>query len=126
MLDFLSAPLAPVCPQNIFKELPNFQQREIEETYEEIYELYKAGQLFSEDDYEQFRDMMVSSPIKAMCLHIAHDCNLRCKYCFASTGDFGAGRRLMPLEVGKKAIDFLIANSGERHNLELDFLAANH
>lgn len=121
MLDFLSAPLAPVCPQNIFKELPNFQQREIEETYEEIYELYKAGQLFSEDDYEQFRDMMVSSPIKAMCLHIAHDCNLRCKYCFASTGDFGAGRRLMPLEVGKKAIDFLIANSGERHNLELDF-----
>ena len=121
MLDFLSAPLTPVCPQNIFKELPNFQQREIEETYEEIYELYKAGQLFSEDDYEQFRDMMVSSPIKAMCLHIAHDCNLRCKYCFASTGDFGAGRRLMPLEVGKKAIDFLIANSGERHNLELDF-----
>ena len=121
MLDFLSAPLASVCPQNIFKELPNFQQREIEETYEEIYELYKAGQLFSEDDYEQFRDMMVSSPIKAMCLHIAHDCNLRCKYCFASTGDFGAGRRLMPLEVGKKAIDFLIANSGERHNLELDF-----
>ena len=80
MLDFLSAPLTPVCPQNIFKELPNFQQREIEETYEEIYELYKAGQLFSEDDYEQFRDMMVSSPIKAMCLHIAHDCNLRCKY----------------------------------------------
>ena len=56
-----------------------------------------------------------------MCLHIAHDCNLRCEYCFASTGDFGHGRKLMDLETGKKAIDFLLENSGDRVNLELDF-----
>ena len=57
----------------------------------------------------------VASPIKAMCLHIAHDCNLRCKYCFASTGDFGQGRMLMDYyETGKRAIDFLIERSGDR------------
>ena len=56
-----------------------------------------------------------------MCLHIAHDCNLRCEYCFASTGDFGEGRKLMPLETGKQAIDFLLKHSANRKNLELDF-----
>ena len=56
-----------------------------------------------------------------MCLHIAHDCNLRCEYCFASTGDFGKGRKLMTFETGKKAIDFLLEKSGDRENLELDF-----
>lgn len=56
-----------------------------------------------------------------MCLNIAHDCNLRCEYCFAAKGDFGRGRMLMPLEVAKKAIDFLVEKSGTRHNLEVDF-----
>lgn len=65
--------------------------------------------------------MMTSAPIKAMCLHIAHDCNLRCGYCFAAQGDFGHGRKLMPVEIGKKAIDFLIEHSQGRHNLEVDF-----
>ena len=65
--------------------------------------------------------MMENSPIKAMCLNVAHDCNLRCEYCFAAKGDFGQGRMLMPFEVGKKAIDFLIENSENRHNLEIDF-----
>ena len=77
--------------------------------------------LFSPDDYEQFADKMVASPIKAMCLHIAHDCNLRCQYCFAATGDFGKGRKLMDFETGKAAIDFLLEHSKGRRNLELDF-----
>ena len=59
--------------------------------------------------------------VKALCLHIAHDCNLRCKYCFASTGDFGKGRKLMTFETGKKAIDFMLEKSLDRKNLELDF-----
>ena len=60
--------------------------------------------------------------VKSMCLHAAHDCNLRCKYCFAATGDFCMGeRKLLPYEVGKAAIDWLVAHSGKRVNLELDF-----
>lgn len=95
--------------------------KELQEIYGELYELYKAGQLFSADSYEPFANMMVEAPVKAMCLNIAHDCNLRCEYCFAAKGDFGRGRMLMPFEIGKKAIDFLIEKSGPRHNLELDF-----
>lgn len=64
---------------------------------------------------------MGPAPVKSMCLNIAHDCNLRCSYCFAAQGDFGHGRKLMPFEVGKAAIDFLIEHSANRHNLELDF-----
>ena len=59
--------------------------------------------------------------VKALCLHIAHDCNLACKYCFAGEGEYNGDRSLMSLEVGKKAIDFLVANSGNRVNLEVDF-----
>ena len=110
------------CPQEIVKELSaEYSEQDILEIYSELLSLQKAGQLFSEDDYERFTDMMKGAPIKSMCLHIAHDCNLRCKYCFASTGDFGKGRKLMPVETGKKAIDFLLTHSGNRHNLELDF-----
>ena len=110
------------CPENIVKELSEeYAESEILEVYSELLSLQKAGQLFSEDDYERFTDMMKGAAIKSMCLHISHDCNLRCKYCFASTGDFGKGRMLMPVETGKKAIDFLLTHSGNRHNLELDF-----
>ena len=59
--------------------------------------------------------------MKALCLHIAHDCNLGCKYCFAEEGEYHGRRALMSFEVGKKALDFLVANSGNRHNLEVDF-----
>lgn len=59
--------------------------------------------------------------VKALCLHIAHDCNLACRYCFAEEGEYHGRRALMSFEVGKKALDFLIANSGSRHNLEVDF-----
>lgn len=103
------------------KNLRQYSQKDIIEAYDEILYLYKNKQLFSEDTYQDFVSDQFKMPLKAMCLHIAHDCNLRCKYCFASTGDFGASRSLMSLEVGKKAIDFLIKKSENRKNLEVDF-----
>ncbi|MEG2596948.1 MAG: 4Fe-4S cluster-binding domain-containing protein, partial [Oscillospiraceae bacterium] len=122
LLDCITPPMTENCPPEILKTLSvEFSVGELEEAYAELYEMFSAGILFSEDDYSQFADRMVSSPIKAMCLHIAHDCNLRCKYCFASTGDFGHGRKLMDFETGKRAIDFLITHSEGRRNLELDF-----
>lgn len=109
-------------PAEMFSSLEGkYPKADLEDAYSDIYELYQKGQLFSKDDYEQFADRMVSAPIKAMCLNVAHDCNLRCKYCFASTGDFGGERKLMSVETGKKAIDFLLKYSGTRRNLEMDF-----
>ena len=121
LLDHIQAPMNPTLPQALAESLSQYSKEDLQNAYQELYGLYQAGQLFSPDDYEQYRDMMVSAPIKSMCLHIAHDCNLRCKYCFASTGDFGTGRKIMPLEIGKKAIDFLLVHSQGRHNLEVDF-----
>ncbi len=120
--DLLTPPLTEECPNEVVDKLSKeYSENDIRECYAELYELYEDGLLFSEDSYRQFANRMVSSPVKAMCLHIAHDCNLRCDYCFAATGDFGGGRKLMPVEVGKKAIDFLLTRSGTRRNLELDF-----
>lgn len=76
---------------------------EIPEIYGELLELHKAGQLYSRDDYAQFADRMVSSPLKAMCLHVSHDCNLRCRYCFAGQGSYGGANKIMSLEVAKAA-----------------------
>lgn len=122
MLDDITPPVAAQCPPELVsKYAGEYAETDILESYDEIHELYEAGQLFSPDEYQKFADKFTISPLKAMCLHIAHDCNLRCAYCFASTGDFGEGRKLMPLEVGKKAIDYLIEHSYGRHNLELDF-----
>ncbi|MEG2429433.1 MAG: 4Fe-4S cluster-binding domain-containing protein, partial [Oscillospiraceae bacterium] len=121
MVDLVNLPMPDKLPKEIVEKMSNYRFDEIEECYNEIYNLWKQDVLFSEDDYEQFANMMVSAPIKAMCLHVAHDCNLRCKYCFASTGDFGVGRKLLDEATGKKAIDFLLANSKDRHNIELDF-----
>ncbi|MDE5780045.1 MAG: thioether cross-link-forming SCIFF peptide maturase [Lachnospiraceae bacterium] len=100
-----------------------YQEADIDEALEEIEELKKSGQLFAEDTY---KDVVVDfknrkTVVKAMCLHIAHDCNLACKYCFAEEGEYHGRRALMSLEVGKKALDFLIENSGNRRNLEVDF-----
>jgi len=122
LLDIITPPLTRECPENALTELSKeFSKEEILDAYAELFEMYENGILFSEDDYVQFADKLVASPVKAMCLHIAHDCNLRCKYCFASTGDFGHGRKLMDFETGKRAIDFLIKHSEGRRNLELDF-----
>ncbi|MBQ3928761.1 MAG: radical SAM protein, partial [Clostridia bacterium] len=109
------------CPKMLEELSAKYDKEELIETYEALYELYQEGQLFSADDYEQFADLMTKAPIKSMCINISHDCNLRCEYCFAAKGDFGQGRCLMPLETAKKAIDFIIANSGTRRNLEVDF-----
>lgn len=98
-----------------------YSNEELTGAYQELLELKKAGLLFSEDTYERFADMMTAAPVKAMCLNVAHDCNLRCEYCFAAKGDFGGERMLMPFEIGKKAVDFLLEKSGTRHNLEMDF-----
>lgn len=122
IIDNIAPPLSQTLGADVVEKLlPKYKAEEITECYTELYELYEAGQLFSVDDYEKFANMLEQSPIKAMCLHIAHDCNLRCEYCFASTGDYAEGRSLMSEEVGKKAIDFLLEKSGSRRNLELDF-----
>ena len=110
-------------PDEIVKRLPQYPENEIREAYDEITELKDQGQLFTEDVY---KDAIIDfkkrkTVVKALCLHIAHDCNLACKYCFAEEGEYHGGRALMSYEVGKKALDFLIANSGNRVNLEVDF-----
>ena len=110
-----------VTAEQLAASLPQYDKGEIAEALSELEELYNGKMLFSEDEYKQYAEMTLNSPIKAMCLHVSHDCNLRCKYCFAETGDFGGGRMLMPPEVGKKAIDFLIEKSAGRENLEVDF-----
>lgn len=122
LLDELKPPFEEECPQEVVEKFAmQYDTEEIKEAYEEIYTLYEEKMLYSEDIYEQYAETSVVSPIKSMCLHIAHDCNLRCKYCFASTGDFGTGRKLMPLETGKAAIDFLLEKSAGRENLDVDF-----
>ncbi len=94
---------------------------DIREAHSEIGTLKDNDLLFSEAaDTSNFK-YNEDGVVKALCLHIAHDCNLRCNYCFASQGDFNGERLYMPLEVGKKALDFLVANSGNRRNLEVDF-----
>ena len=122
ILDYIKIPMDEKCPNYIIDKLSNkYNVDEIIACYEELYSLYTDKILFSEDDYERFAKYSVASPVKAMCLLISQDCNLRCEYCFAETGDFGMGRSLMSLETGKKAIDFLLEKSGNRENLELDF-----
>lgn len=103
-------------------ELSEYPIEDIKEACEEIYSLYKDELLFTKDEYADIAvNMKKRSPVKAMCLHISHDCNLRCKYCFADEGAYHQRRELMSAETGCRAIDFLIANSGKRRNLEVDF-----
>ncbi|MCM1327102.1 MAG: thioether cross-link-forming SCIFF peptide maturase [Lachnoclostridium sp.] len=104
------------------EKLP-YPQEEIEEAVEEVLALEKAGQLFAPDIYENyiFDFKNRQTVVKALCLHIAHDCNLACEYCFAGKGEYHGERAFMSFEVGKKALDFLVANSGSRVNLEVDF-----
>ncbi len=113
------------------KDLPEIQaelkdkypEELISECYEEVKELAEDGQLFTKDEYEDYiMDFKKrQTVVKALCLHIAHDCNLACRYCFAEEGEYHGRRELMSYEVGKAALDFLIANSGNRRNLEVDF-----
>ncbi|HBL8593987.1 TPA: thioether cross-link-forming SCIFF peptide maturase [Clostridioides difficile] len=99
-----------------------YQEEKINEAYEEILNLEKEGLLYTEDTYQYHPSFVHREPVvKALCLNVAHDCNLKCKYCFAAQGDFGGEKELMSFEVGKATIDYLIANSGSRKNLEIDF-----
>lgn len=102
----------------------SYNMDEIRECISEVKKLVEDGQLFTEDIYEPFVEKFKEkrqTVVKALCLHIAHDCNLACKYCFAEEGEYHGRRALMSFEVGKKALDFLVANSGNRVNLEVDF-----
>lgn len=117
-------------PEEITKEIvgrygekEGVTPEDVAEVLEDIEALKKEGKLFSEDTYQNLAIDFKNRPtvIKAMCLHIAHDCNLACKYCFAGEGEYSGDRSLMSFEVGKQALDFLIANSGTRKNLEVDF-----
>ena len=106
-----------------YKADKTITREEILSCIEDIKGLEKAGKLFSKDIYENraFDFKNRKTDIKALCLHVAHTCNLNCEYCFASQGKYHGERALMPYEVGKRALDFLIENSGSRHNLEVDF-----
>ena len=110
MTGLLEPPLSEEMPERLISEMSAYSVDELRECYAEIYELYKDGILYSPDEYRKYADIAVKAPIKSMCLHVSHDCNLRCKYCFAATGDFGTGRKIMTPETGRKAIDFLIEN----------------
>ena len=100
-----------------------YPEQEIAEAIEETEQLKEQGDLFTEDAYEQkiFDFKKRPTVVKALCLHIAHDCNLACRYCFAEEGEYHGRRALMSYGTGKQALDFLIANSGNRKNLEVDF-----
>ncbi|WP_066502755.1 thioether cross-link-forming SCIFF peptide maturase [Abyssisolibacter fermentans] len=109
--------------KDIIAKLENkYNRQSIEEGIAEVEYLVDKGILYSESNYPEDLDYNKNNLVKALCLHVAHDCNLRCKYCFASQGDYNEEERLlMPLEVGKKALDYLVQNSGSRRNLEVDF-----
>ena len=99
-------------------------EEEIEECYNQVASLRDAGRLFSEDNFESMAGKLkekTAGVVKALCLHIAHTCNLNCSYCFASQGKYHGDRALMSFEVGRRALDFLVENSGTRRNLEVDF-----
>lgn len=102
---------------------PEITADDIEEIFQDIEELKKEGKLFSEDKFKNLQIDIKARPtqLKALCLHIAHDCNMCCKYCFAGEGEYSGDRSLMSFEVGKRALDFLIEQSGSRKNLEVDF-----
>jgi len=124
VMNALTPPLAEELSDDILQKLSaEYSADEIREVYTEILALSRAGQLFSEDTY---KEMILPSdgelpPVKAMCLHVAHDCNLRCKYCFADDGAYQGSRALMSEEIALGAVDFLVANSANRRNLEIDF-----
>lgn len=108
----------------IAEKYPNETAEDIAECYDQIAELKAAGELFAPDTFEPMASALkakTAGVIKALCLHVAHTCNLNCSYCFASQGKYHGERAIMSYEVGKRALDFLVENSGTRHNLELDF-----
>ncbi len=106
-----------------YKDTPDVNAEEVRQCIADVQELKKKGKLFTNDAYEEIAKNYRRSnfSIKALCLHVAHVCNLNCSYCFASQGEYHGDRALMSLEVGKRALDFLIENSGTHKNLDVDF-----
>ena len=102
----------------------DISKADIAECYAQVVELRDAGKLFAPDTFEPMADRLkqkTAGVVKALCLHVAHTCNLNCSYCFASQGKYHGDRAVMSFEVGKRALDFLMENSGSRRNLEVDF-----
>ena len=107
-----------------YKDRDDVTEKDVENCYTQLLEMQKNGQLFTADSFEPMAGTLkarTSGVVKALCLHIAHTCNLNCSYCFASQGKYHGERALMSYEVGKRALDFLVENSGTRRNLEVDF-----
>lgn len=106
-----------------YGDRPDVTEEDIRQCIDDVTELKSSGKLFAEDIYAgmAFDFKKRSNEIKALCLHVAHTCNLNCQYCFASQGKYNGERALMSFEVGKQALDFLVAHSGKRRNLEVDF-----
>lgn len=106
-----------------YAERADVTEEEVRECLSDVKTLEREGKLFSEDRFRELNagNRKQSGIVKALCLHVAHTCNLNCSYCFASQGKYQGERALMPFEVGKRALDFLIENSGTRKNLEVDF-----
>ena len=107
-----------------YKDEPDITREEIVECYDAVCELRDAGKLFAPDTFEPMAGKLkekTAGVVKALCLHVAHTCNLNCSYCFASQGKYHGDRAIMSYEVGKRALDFLVEHSGTRHNLEVDF-----
>ena len=106
-----------------YSSMEDVTRDEIISCIDDVRELEEAGKLYSVDKYEKLASQYKnnSKVIKALCLHVSHTCNLNCSYCFASQGKYKGERALMSFEVGKRAFDFLIENSGSRRNLEVDF-----
>ena len=124
VLDDLSYALLQAAGDNpsAMPELPDADPTDARRAWNELMELKAAGLLYTPMDYVDPEEAIPKdAPVKALCLHVSHDCNLRCKYCFASTGDFGTGRKIMPPEIAKQAIDWVVKKSGKRHNIEVDF-----
>ncbi len=110
--------------KTIADRYPDLEEGEAAEIYDELSELAAEGKLFAEDTFAPMAGELkarTGGVVKALCLHVAHSCNLNCSYCFASQGRFHGERALMSFETGKRAIDFLVENSGSRRNLEVDF-----
>ncbi len=116
-----SKPADPVLHEIALKH--ELTKTDLDEICSEIDSLIQDGSLFRAAQTVSLKQLYpAEARIKSMCLHLCHDCNLRCRYCFAETGDFGTGKRsMLDLETGKKAVDFLIEASGPRHNLDIDF-----
>ncbi|MBQ6990307.1 MAG: thioether cross-link-forming SCIFF peptide maturase, partial [Clostridia bacterium] len=110
--------------ETLAQKYPEVTRDELAQCHEDVTYLVESKQLYTEDTFEPMAGTFKERSgdvVKALCLHVAHTCNLNCSYCFASQGKYHGERAVMSFEVGKRALDFLMENSGSRHNLEVDF-----